>query len=87
MDDPNQPETGPSRREIMRRAGPLMGIGATFVIAIALCTAGGWYLDGRFGTLPWLTLTGALLGIVVGFYLFFKAVSSAEGGDHGEWSE
>ncbi|MBI3449461.1 MAG: AtpZ/AtpI family protein [Acidobacteria bacterium] len=71
----------------MRRAGPLLGIGASFVASIAICTAGGWYLDRVFALRPWLTLAGALAGLVVGFYLFFKAVASAEGGDHGEWSE
>ena len=71
----------------MRRAGPLLGIGATFVASIGVSMALGWWLDRSLGTKPWLTLAGALLGIVVGFYLFFKTVASAEGGDHGEWSE
>lgn len=89
MPDPKSNEKPPenSREEIIRRAGPLVGIGATFVASIGVCLGGGWWLDRVFGTLPWLTLAGAVLGIVTGFYLFFRTVASAEGGDHGEWSE
>ncbi|HZE89158.1 MAG TPA: AtpZ/AtpI family protein [Verrucomicrobiae bacterium] len=89
MADPESGESksGTTREEIMRRAAPLLGIGATFVASIGVGTALGWYLDDVFALRPWLTLTGALMGLVVGFYLFFKAVASAEGGDHGEWSE
>jgi ATP synthase protein I len=84
---PEKPPNGSSREEIMRRAGPLLGIGVTFVASIGICLALGWWLDRALGTKPWLTLAGALLGIVTGFYLFFRTVASAEGGDHGEWSE
>jgi F0F1-type ATP synthase assembly protein I len=34
----------------------------------------GHWADGKFGTKPWLLLTGCLLGIVSGFYHFFKVV-------------
>ena len=89
MTDPEPNDTSPqdSREEIIRRAGPFMGIGATFVASIAVCVGGGWWLDRSFGSSPWLTVVGALSGIALGFYLFFKTVASAGGGDHGEWSE
>ena len=89
MADPDNGKSGAgtTREEIMRRAGPLLGIGATFVASIGVCLGLGFWLDGVFATRPWLTLTGSLAGIGVGFYLFFKAVASSEGGDHGEWSE
>ncbi len=34
----------------------------------------GYWLDSRFDTTPWLLVVGALLGIALGFYAFFKAV-------------
>jgi ATP synthase protein I len=64
----------PSREEILRRAGPYLGIGGTFLASMAVCIFGGRWLDGRLGTSPWLTLLGAFLGIALGFYIFFKTV-------------
>jgi ATP synthase protein I len=75
--DRDQPSE--SRSEILRRAGPYLGIGSTFLAAIATCLFGGWWLDGWLGTSPWLTLAGALLGITAGFYMFLKIVLSARG--------
>ena len=34
----------------------------------------GYYLDRRLATTPWLLIAGALLGIVAGFYSFFRTV-------------
>ena len=58
----------------MRRAGPYLGIGSTFLAAIAVFLFGGWWLDGKLGTSPWLTVLGAFLGIAMGFYSFFRTV-------------
>lgn len=71
----------------MRRAGPYLGIGSTFLASIAVCLFGGWWLDGLLGTRPWLTVVGALVGIAAGFYLFIRIVldqqkpGGPEGGD------
>ncbi|HEY3174168.1 MAG TPA: AtpZ/AtpI family protein [Candidatus Polarisedimenticolia bacterium] len=62
------------RGEILRRAGPFMSIGSMFAAALALFTYGGHWADGKLGTTPWLTLTGALTGLVVGFYNFIVVV-------------
>ena len=75
--DPERPS--PSRAEILRRAGPYLGIGSTFLAAVATCLFGGWWLDGWLGTSPWLTLAGALLGIAAGFYMFLRIVLAARG--------
>ena len=63
-----------SRSEILRRAGPYMGLGSVFVAALLLGVWGGYWADGKLGTKPWLTLIGTILGIVVGFYNFFSVV-------------
>ena len=83
---PPQPPPGESREEILRRSGKYLGIGSSFVASILACTVGGWWLDRRLGTLPWLTLVGAIVGIAVGFYLFFRLVLPKEG-HLGEWFE
>lgn len=57
-----------------------VGVGFELVVFILLGVAGGMYLDNRWGTKPWLVVTGALLGIAVGFYNFFRAVLPAARG-------
>ncbi|HET6372650.1 MAG TPA: AtpZ/AtpI family protein [Candidatus Polarisedimenticolia bacterium] len=64
----------PTRSEILRRAGPYMGLGSMFAAAIALGIGAGYWADGKLGTKPWLTLAGALLGLAVGFYNFIAVV-------------
>jgi ATP synthase protein I len=41
---------------------------------VALGTLGGFFLDRRFGTKPWLLVVGAVLGVSAGFYSFIRAV-------------
>jgi len=67
-EDPND------RGEILRRMGPYLGLGTMFAAALLLGIWGGYEADEWLGTSPWLTLAGALLGLVVGFYNFFAVV-------------
>ncbi len=60
--------------EIIRRAAPYMGLGGVFAATIALLAWLGHWLDGRFGSRPWLTLCGALLGMAIGFYNFIATI-------------
>jgi ATP synthase protein I len=51
----------------MRAIGLVSGLG--FMLA-AMTVLGAWlghYLDGRWGTAPWLTLAGTLGGMAAGF--------------------
>ncbi len=69
----------PGERESSYRAGDdgwpstlslllrLTGIGWYVAIAIACGALGGWWLDGRFGVAPALTLGGIALGTLVAF--------------------
>jgi ATP synthase protein I len=76
------PDRSPtSREEILRRAGPYLGIGSTFLAAIATCLFAGWWLDRWLGTTPWLTLVGAFAGIATGFYMFFRIVIYQRNGE------
>jgi F0F1-type ATP synthase assembly protein I len=52
--------------------GPMLGLGAI-----------GWWLDGRFGTKPWLLLTGLILGMIGGFVNFFRLVLPPTDGGSG----
>ncbi len=60
--------------ESYRKAGPWIDASWQLIGSVAGLTLLGWWLDGRFKTKPWLLVTGACLGMVVGFYSFFRAV-------------
>lgn len=51
--------------------GQASAVGLTFVVAIVLGLAAGWWLDQKLGTAPWLLLTGLLLGVAAGFKNLF----------------
>ena len=55
---------GPGEAGAMAQASAL---GLTFVAAIVLGLAVGWWLDGRLGTSPACLLLGLFLGIAAGF--------------------
>lgn len=44
----------------------LMAAGFQMAAAIGMCTLGGFSLDRRLRTEPWLTLLGLIVGLVVG---------------------
>ncbi|HYF00474.1 MAG TPA: AtpZ/AtpI family protein [Planctomycetota bacterium] len=52
----------------------LLSVGAVF----GTCIAGGYflgsYLDGRFGTAPWMVVAGVVLGSTLGFLELFRSV-------------
>jgi F0F1-type ATP synthase assembly protein I len=50
----------------------LTGFGFYFASCLLLGTLGGIWLDGKFGTRPWLLLAGLALGSVAGFYGMFS---------------
>lgn len=61
-------------------------MGLELALPIVLLMYGGYRLDVWLGTEPWLMALGALLGVAVGFYGFFKRVLPSSGGAAGETS-
>ena len=59
-------------QENVTRSGPVAGASYTLVGGIILLGGIGYFADGRFGTAPWLLVTGLALGILVGFYELVK---------------
>jgi F0F1-type ATP synthase assembly protein I len=58
-----------------QKAAPYMGASTALVVAVALFTWLGHWLDVRLrNEIPWLTVVGALVGMVGGFVSFFKTV-------------
>jgi len=54
-----------------------MGLGIELVAPILLGIFVGRWLDGRWGTEPWLLVAGSVLGMIVGFYSFLRSVLPA----------
>jgi ATP synthase protein I len=63
-----------------RKAGPYIDASWQLAGAVGLGTLAGWWLDKWLGTSPWLLVSGALLGIGLGFYLFFKILMNLNKG-------
>lgn len=63
--DPEEHDTEESRLAEMAR---LSGHGLTIALSTAAFLLAGWWLDGRLGTTPLLTIVGALVGGAAGFY-------------------
>lgn len=63
----------------MRAVGLVGGLGFVLAATTVLGAWGGYYLDGRWGTGPWLTLVGTLVGMGAGFYEVFSMVRRVGG--------
>lgn len=50
----------------------ISSLGMEFALAEILGAALGFWLDRKFGTLPWCLLGGVVLGFCVGFYRIVK---------------
>lgn len=48
-------------------------VGLDFAVAVVIGFLGGWWLDNKLGSKPWLSVVGLLLGVAAGFNLLFKA--------------
>jgi ATP synthase protein I len=75
----HDPGEGESAAESYRKAGPYIDASWQLAGSVGLGTLLGWWLDKKFGTTPWLLVGGALFGIGVGFYLFFKILMNLKG--------
>lgn len=51
-------------------------IGIELVLLVIIGLLGGNWLDKRFGTSPFILITGAIIGAIIGFYNFYKLILS-----------
>lgn len=66
-------------RKNLRSFGDYAGLGIQFGLTIvAFCFLGYW-LDGRWGTLPLLTIAGTFVGAAASFYSLYRRVFPGNG--------
>lgn len=68
----------PDARTI-RMIGQLSTIGLAFVFALMLGFGGGYWLDQRLGTKPWLSLLGFVMGLAAGVLNVVRTMRVATG--------
>ena len=84
MADPGDDTTkrGPeSSFRAVRSVGPLLSAGIQMAVTVVAMFFIGRWLDGKFGTGPWLMITGGLIGSAGGIISFIRtalAVSRSE---------
>jgi F0F1-type ATP synthase assembly protein I len=67
--------------EVYRKLAPYLNVGVVWMASVLLFTWIGLTLDKKWETKPWLTLVGAILGIVTGFYHLIKTVLNENNSD------
>jgi len=63
----------------MRTIGVAGGLGFVLGLSALLGALAGRYLDQHWGTGPWITLVGTLLGTAAGFYEVVTVLKQLEG--------
>ncbi len=61
--------------KMFRESGPFLTAGIQLGAAVIIMALLGWWLDERWKTAPWLTLTGVLFGAGAGLYQFITTVN------------
>ena len=64
-----------ARKKNLRQAGNWLNasiVGIQFPVAMAIGYFWGKWMDGVFGTEPWLTIIFSILGIIAGFVNLFR---------------
>jgi ATP synthase protein I len=65
---------GPSKRSPLAEAAKYSQIGVMLVAPMLALGGIGYWMDGRWGTAPWLLLAGLILGMAGGFVNVLKLV-------------
>lgn len=83
---PNSPQSQDERPgsghrktlESLREYSPYLTLGFQLAAAVVVFLLVGYWLDDLWGTFPWLTLGGLVLGTTGGFVKFFRTIAELE---------
>ena len=74
----NKDEDEDGRSNFAVNYGPYIGLGLQLAVTVIAMVFIGIWLDGRFGTSPWLTVIFSFLGIATALYSFIKSVLKSD---------
>lgn len=69
---------GPRGGKQLNAAWRLASVGIELALSVVIGLLGGQWLDGRFGTEPYLMIVGLLLGVTAGMRGLIRAAKSAQ---------
>ena len=72
---PNKPSS--DDQSVMRQLAVMSSVGIEFLATVLVPGGIGYWLDGHFGTRPWLLLVGGVFGFAVGLYRLLKSAADA----------
>ena len=64
-----------SSGDLLRTVGALSTVGLSFVMALVIGTAFGWWLDDKLGTSPWGFFVFFFLGLAAGVLNVYRVTS------------
>jgi F0F1-type ATP synthase assembly protein I len=76
---PKKPE--PPSGSVHKDLAPFIGLGSQLAASVIGCGLLGWWLDGKFGTTPWLMIGLGFFGAVAGMTHFIRAAMHANAHD------
>ena len=68
----------PTSPTTLQLIGQLSTIGLSFVFALVIGFAAGYWLDGALGTRPWLAFVGFFLGLAAGVLNVYRVMQIAD---------
>lgn len=74
----NKDENEDGRSNFAVNYGPYLGLGLQLAVTVVVMVFLGIWLDDKFGTKPWLTVTFSFLGIAAALYNFLKSVLKSD---------
>jgi F0F1-type ATP synthase assembly protein I len=78
---PRKAPLGHDRRDAERAESrqwyQMAGLGVEFIVAILILGGLGYWLDGRWGTRPWLMVIGGAAGFALGMWHMVRAAMKA----------
>jgi len=58
--------------------GDASALGIELVVSVLIAGGAGWWLDKRFGTSPWLTVIGVVIGAAAGLRSAYRVMVGDE---------
>lgn len=68
----------------MRDVGPYLGLGMQLAVTLVAFMLGGYFLDRRLETMPWLTIAGAVVGLVLLFLQLYRVTIDLSNRSNGD---